>query len=108
MSRSDTDVRRAWLACLLLPLAFAAAFGIGEGLATLLGYPTGAGTPPPTTLLFATAPALLVFCIPAGVSAYFARRAAAHGDRRGWLPAGLLIAISVLFIALNAVSAMVG
>lgn len=97
------DVRNAWLSVLLLPVAFGLAFLIGEGLISALGYPVGEEGPdaPVWAMLVATVPALLVFCVPAVVSSWFARRAALRGDRRGWVPAGLLIAAAVLFIGLN-------
>ncbi|WP_134773059.1 hypothetical protein [Ornithinimicrobium flavum] len=97
------DVRNAWLSVLLLPIAFVLAFLIGEGLIGVLGYPVGdtAGTPPLWAILVATIPALLVFCVPAFVSTWFARRAASHGDRRGWVPAILLAVVALGFIATN-------
>ena len=102
------DVRNAWLSVLLLPIAFGGAFLVGEGLIAILGYPVGdtAGEAPLWAILLATVPALLVFCAPAVISSWFARRAAAHGDRRGWVPAGLLIALAVLFIATNVLAGL--
>ena len=51
-------------------------------------------------------PALLVFCVPAVVSAWFARRAASRGDRRGWVPAVLLGIIALAFIAMNVLAGL--
>lgn len=104
VEHADHDVRNAWLSVLLLPVAFGLAFLIGEGLISALGYPVGetaVDDPPLWAILVATVPALLVFCVPAAVSSWFARRAALRGDRRGWVPAGLLIAAAVLFIGMN-------
>lgn len=39
--------------------------------------------------------------MPALVSTWFARRASHDGDRRGWVPAGLLIGATVLFVLTN-------
>lgn len=101
------DVRYAWLSVLLLPVAFVLAFLIGEGLIGLLGHPVGGeGDTPLWAALAATIPALLVFCVPAMVSAWFARRAAAHGDRRGWVPAVLLGIIALAFIAMNVLAGL--
>lgn len=102
------DVRNAWLSVLLLPIAFGLAFLIGEGLISLLGYPVGdtASDVPLWAKLVAVIPALLVFCVPALVSTWFARRAAAHGDRRGWLPAILLAVAAFVFIAMNVLAGL--
>ncbi|HSP60648.1 MAG TPA: hypothetical protein VLO09_06270 [Ornithinimicrobium sp.] len=100
--RAHHDVRNAWLSLLLLPVAFVLAFVVGEGLASLLGHPVGGAVEPPTwVILVSSVPALLVFFLPAVVSAWFARRAARHGDRRGWVPAGILTLVAVGFVALN-------
>lgn len=96
------DVSNAWLSIFLLPVAFGFSFLIGEGLIGLLGYPVGGDSSAPLwAILLATIPALLVFCVPAVVSTWFAGRAAIHGDRRGWVPAFLLGIIAVAFIAMN-------
>lgn len=102
------DVRNAWLSVLLLPLAFGLAFLVGEGLIGLLGYRVGdaAGSAPLWAVLVATIPALLVFCVPAVVAAWFARRAAAHGDRRGWVPAALLAVLALAFIMVNVLAGL--
>lgn len=102
------DVRYAWLSVLLLPLAFGLAFLVGEGLIGLLGYPVGGADidAPLWAILVATIPALLVFCVPAVVSAWFARRAASRGDRRGWVPAVLLGIIALAFIAMNVLAGL--
>ncbi|QGU04172.1 hypothetical protein [Corynebacterium comes] len=102
------DVRYAWLSVLLLPFAFGLAFLVGEGLIGLLGYPVGGAdsNAPLWAILVATIPALLVFYVPAVVSAWFARRAASRGDRRGWLPAVLLGIVSLAFIGLNVLAGL--
>lgn len=97
------DVRRAWLALLAVPLAFLAAFGVGEGLIALLGYPVGGERPPFWAGALATVPALAVFALPAVLGTKFARRAARAGDARGWWPAGIAIALAVAFAVLNVV-----
>ncbi|MFK5632991.1 MULTISPECIES: hypothetical protein [unclassified Ornithinimicrobium] len=103
------DVRNAWLSMLLLPVAFVGAFVVGEGLASLLGHPVGGAERAPLwSILVASVPALLVFFVPAAVSAWFARRAAARGDRRGWLPAGILTAVAVAFVGINVAAYVAG
>lgn len=102
--QGDHDVRNAWLSMLLLPVAFFGAFLVGEGLIGLLGYPVGGEQPPLWAGALATVPALVVFALPAGLSSWFAARAnRRHRDRRGWVPAGILIALAVVFTVLNTV-----
>jgi hypothetical protein len=106
------DVWLAWVSMLLLPVAFILAFVAGfygyflvaEVLLPLLGrQPAADGDMP----LWAQALSLLlpsaVFAVPALLSTRFARRAAAAGDRRGWVPAALLNVLAVAFVIVNAV-----
>ncbi|MGO0575177.1 hypothetical protein [Ornithinimicrobium panacihumi] len=95
------DVRNAWMALLLVPLAIAGAFLVGEGLIAALSWPGDGARPPLWAILAATLPALAVFSVPALVSTWFARRVSHDGDRRGWVPAGLLIGATVLFVLTN-------
>jgi hypothetical protein len=100
------DVRKAWLTLLLgIPVAFFLAFGVGEGLLSALGYDPAdpLNRPPFWAGAISTIPALLVFAAPAFLATRFARRAAGAGDRRGWLPAGIAIALAVAFVVLNTV-----
>lgn len=97
------DVLRAWLCLLLLPVAFFGAFVVGEGIIGLLGYPVGGDQPPYLLGMVATIPALVVFAIPALVATHYARRAARAGTRTGWIPAGILLALTLAFVVLNTV-----
>ena len=109
-TRPDTpDLRRAWLSLLGYPLSFLAAFGVGEGLASLFGYPPGQDARPPVwVMLAAVVPALVVFAVPGILAWVFGRRAVAAGDRRGNVPALIGVAIAVGFGLLNALAALVG
>lgn len=95
------DVQSAWLSLLLVPIAFLGAFAVGEGLMSAMGYRVGFDTPPYWAGLLATTPALLVFAVPAVVGTHFARRAGRGGHRAGWIPAGIMIALTVFFTVLN-------
>lgn len=102
-STPSVDVRRAWLSMILVPFAFIGAFLVGEGLVSLLGYPSAEVTVPPLwAVVLASIPALALFAIPAAVATFFARRAEATGDPRGRVPAWILIAVTVGFAILNA------
>lgn len=102
-STASSDVRKAWLSMVLVPFAFIGAFLVGEGLITLLGYPGGDVTVPPFwAVALASIPAMVLFAVPAVTATFFARRAAAAGDSRGWVPAWVLIAVTGGFVVLNA------
>lgn len=103
------DVRAAWLCFLLLPgallFAFQAAFLgyflVSEGLLPLLGQSVEGSDLPQWADAIAAIPTVVVLALPAMLSSWFARKAAAAGDRRGWLPAGILIAVPVLVVVVN-------
>jgi hypothetical protein len=98
------DLRRAWLSLALLPVAFLAAFGIGEGLASLLGHDPGdAGPPPVWAVLLATVPALAVFSVPGVLAWHFGGRAVAAGHPAGRAPQLVGLVLTVGFVGLNLV-----
>ena len=98
------DVRRAWWSLALFPVAFVAAFGVGEGLASLLGHPTGSSDDAPVWLMLAAGvPALLVFVLPAVLAVVFGRRADGEGDPRGRVPMWIGVGIGAAFVLLNVV-----
>ncbi len=101
----STAVRNAWLAMLGFPVSFLLAFGVGEGLASAFGYPPGSDRwpPPPAVGIPSTILAVLAFGIPAFVSLWYARRAARAGDRRGWVPATIGLALVAVFLVLSTV-----
>jgi len=103
------DAGRAWLALATVPVAIALAFGVGEGLSALAGYPPGGdATPPWWVMVGAATPALIVAAVPAVVARRLAGRAAAAGDRRGLIPARIAVAGTSLFILTNLVAAIWG
>lgn len=102
------DLRFAWLSLLLYPLSFAAAFLVGEGLAALMGYPTGGAESPPWFVpLLAGAPALVIFVLPGLLSLKFGRRAARAGAESAMVPAILGIVVGLGFVGLNLLAFLV-
>lgn len=91
-------------ACSCCRCFFLFAFAVGEGLSALLGHPDGTGTEVSgSDILLTTVPALIVFSLPVIVAAAAAHRAERQGNRRGWIPAGILITIALAFAVLNLV-----
>lgn len=92
------------MSLILFVPSFLGAFGVGEGLITLLGYDVGGAVRPPVGVgLLATVPALLVFAVPVLPCWYFARRARAQGRRFAEVPLWISVAIAVVFAVLNLV-----
>jgi hypothetical protein len=102
------DLRRAWLSLLLYPLSFVAAFAVGEGLAALMGYPSGGSESPPWFVpLLAGVPALIVFALPGLLSLTFGRRAARGGAESAMLPALIGVFVALAFVGLNLLAFLV-
>lgn len=101
------DTGRAWWSLLGFVPSFGLAFLVGEGLISALGYPTGGAEQAPWwAALVATAPALVVFVLPAVSAVYFGRRATRHGDARAQIPMVLALIVAAGFVLLNAISAL--
>jgi hypothetical protein len=94
------DVRRAWWGCLWFVVSFVAAFAVGEGLASLLGYSAEDGVQLRPALL-AGIPACAVFDLPALLVAHYGRRAVRDGDPRGQVPVWVALALSLAFLIQN-------
>ena len=105
------DVWMAWVSVLLLPVAFLFSFLgaflgyflVGEGLLPLLGQSVEGGDLPLWARAVAMVPAVVVFAVPAVLSSRYARRATEAGDPRGWVPAGILIALTAAFVVVNGI-----
>lgn len=107
--RTDKAYRRAWLSLALYPVAFVAAFVVGEGLASLYGYEFAGGEDAPWWVIVgAGIPALLVFAIPAVLAVHFGRRAVAGGRETAKVPMYVGIGLAALFVGLNLLSYVVG
>jgi len=89
---------------MLFPLSFLGAFGVGEGLASLFGYPTGGSDDVPLWVMIAAAgPALLVFAAPALLAVVFAKRAERMGNPSGRTPMWIAVGLATVFVLLNVV-----
>jgi hypothetical protein len=67
-------LRRAWWAVALLPVGFAVAMLVGEGLISAMGYESSEAVPVGPVLL-AAIPALLVFVAPGAAAVFYGSRA---------------------------------
>ncbi len=106
-STRSPSTRLAWWSLLGFVPSFVLAFGVGEGLIAVLGYPAGGDTPAPWwAALVATVPALVVFAVPAAVAVHFGRRAVHDGDHRARLPMVVAVVIAAGFALLNALSGL--
>lgn len=107
-AKGRRDMTIAWLCLIGFILSFPAAFGVGEGLASLFGYSVGTSVTPPVWVVMAsTVPALVVFALP-GVAAWiFGRRAWRAGQRRGLIPAWIGVTIALLFLLTNVAALVV-
>jgi hypothetical protein len=76
---AEHDLRKAWIAVALLPVAFVVAMFVGEGLISALGYDSGESVPVGPALL-ASIPALLVLIAPGVAAVFYGNRA--HPRRR--------------------------
>ena len=105
--RIDT-YRAVWWTFALYPVAFVAAFVVGEGLLSLYGYEAHAAESAPLwAILGAGGPALLVFAVPSALAVHFARRAAREG-RPNWLGMWVSVGITALFVAQNLAQYLLG
>jgi hypothetical protein len=102
---ATTSVRWAWWSLLGFVVTFFLAFGVGEGLASLLGHPPGGDQPAELWVMVAAGlPALLVFALPAVPAVLLGLRAVRLGDPRGRYPAAVALVVAGGFVLLNLVS----
>ena len=71
---AERDLRKAWIAVALLPVAFVVAIFAGEGLLRLLDYESGESVPVGPALL-ARIPALLMLIAPGVAAVFYGNRA---------------------------------
>lgn len=89
----------AWACVALIPVAFIAAFALGEWLFSLQGYENRAGSAPLEVVLLAGLPAVLVMIAPGVAAAWLGLRARRLGVPSGVIPAivgGAAAAVALL------------
>lgn len=102
------DLRNAWIAVALLPVAFLVAMFVGEGLISALGYDTGESVPVRPALL-ASIPALLVLIAPGVAAVVYGSRAHRTAGRTAAVVAAWIGgAAAALGVAVNVLAFLVG
>lgn len=102
-----TSLSRAWWSLLGFVVTFPLAFGIGEGIASALGHPSGGSERAEWwVMVLAAVPALVVFVLPAVAAVHYGRRAMRLGEARGRRPAIVGVVVAGGFVLLNLVSAI--
>lgn len=99
---------RSWISVVLLPVTFAAATVVGDGVLTMLGYPSGSeDTAPIGYALLVGIPAMALAISP-GVAAYvFGMRARRGGIGSGIVPAVIGATVALGFLLLNVASLVI-
>jgi hypothetical protein len=105
---AEHDLRKAWIAVALLPVAFVVAMFVGEGLISALGYDSGESVPVGPALL-ASIPALLVLIAPGVAAVFYGNRAhRAAGRAAAIVAAWIGGTAAALGVAVNALAFLVG
>jgi hypothetical protein len=108
-SHADRDLRRAWVAVALLPVALVLAMVVGEGLISALGYHSGSQEPVPVgPVLLAGVPALLLLVAPGVAAVRYGRRAYRAGRREAAVPAWIGGVTAVMVVAQNLLAFLLG
>jgi hypothetical protein len=105
---AEHDLRKAWIAVALLPVAFVVAMFVGEGLISALGYESSEAVPVGPALL-ASIPALLVLIAPGIAAVFYGSRAyRAAGRTAAVVAAWIGGAVAGLGVAVNVLAFLVG
>jgi len=103
-----TDLRRAWIAVALIPVAFFLAFAVGEGLYALLGYQPEDATEPLWVALVAGVPAIVLFLVPCVATVRYGNRARLEDHRGGLAPLVIGAVLGLWMLVMNTVSLFAG
>jgi hypothetical protein len=105
---AERDLRKAWWAVALLPVAFVVAMFVGEGLISALGYESGESVPLGPALL-AGIPALVVLIAPGVAAVFYGGRAYRTAGRTAAIVAAWVGgAAAALGVAVNVLAFLVG
>ncbi len=102
------NLRRAWVAVALIPVAFFLAFAVGEGLYALLGYKPEDATEPLWVALVAGVPAIVLFLVPCAAAVRYGNRARLEGHRGALAPLAIGAALGLWMLVTNIVSLFAG
>ena len=103
-----TNLRRAWVAVALIPVAFFLAFAVGEGLYALLGYKPEDATEPLWVALVAGVPAVALFLAPCVAAVRYGNRARSEGNRGAFMPVVIGAGLGLWMLVTNIVSLFAG
>jgi hypothetical protein len=92
------DLRNAWIAVGMIPVAFLLAIVLGEVAIAALGYPSGGKTPPLGLRAAVGVPATLLIVAPGVIAGIYGLRARRAGVRQGLLPAIGGITAAAIFV----------
>ena len=98
--RTDRRVRAAWISVALVPVGFALAFFVGEGLLTAQGYDSTDTSIPVGAVVLAAVPALVVMLAPCA-AAFALGWGVRDADPRGRTPAVVGATLGAVFVVLN-------
>jgi hypothetical protein len=92
------DLRKAWIAVALIPVALVVAMVLGEVVIGALGYPSGGETPPVGLRAAVGIPATLLLVAPGVIGGLYGLRARRAGEPRGLVPGVIGIAVAGIFL----------
>jgi hypothetical protein len=93
------DLRNAWIAVALIPVAFVVATVVGEFAVAALGYPSGGDKSTPTGIRAAVGiPATLLLVAPGVIAGIYGLRARREGEPRGLWPSAIGFAVTAVFL----------
>lgn len=93
-------LRVAWFFVALVPVAFAAAMLVGEGLLTAFGYDVE-DTVPFGVVVISAGPALLIMLGPTVPAAWYGLKARREGLRTGIIPVVVAVVVAVAVVGTN-------
>ena len=104
----STNLTRSWIAVASIPVAFIAAFAVGEGLYALLGYQPEDATEPLWVALAAGVPAVALFLVPCAAAVWYGTKARAEGSRAALLPVVTGAVLGLWMVVMNIVALVAG